>query len=178
MMEVIFLCGVPGAGKTTFRRCLPDFRVFSYDDVIEARASRQSMTYNEVWESSIADATRYVDDLIRSAARIGENFIVDMTLLTRKSRSRKMNMIRDAARGRGHDVSFSIYYIDVAYDTMVARNIERANYGRSIPHAILARMYETRDLPQPDEGFVDIYHVSQEHGGIVMRHTQGSKSFG
>lgn len=177
-MEVIFLCGVPGAGKSTFRKSLPGrpkFEVISYDDYIEALACETGRTYNDAWKDLIGSAQDYVDANMRRYCQEGRNFIVDMTLLTKKSRKKKMDQIKQHAR---EPVSFSIYYIDVTYDVMMERNNQRMSRGRSIPFNILADMYARREIPQPDEGFDDIYHVEYRFGEISMKHTQGSKSFG
>ena len=154
----------------------PD-RVLSTDDTIEEFAKKSGQTYNQVWKSSIKWAEEVMKQQMYGFISNKMDFIVDRTLLTKKSRRSMMDKISYMAKGLGVSVEFQIYFLDTDFDIITRVNSERTISGRSLPIDTLEEMMNRVVLPQADEGFTDIFVVRRDSRGQFISHTQGSKSY-
>jgi tRNA uridine 5-carbamoylmethylation protein Kti12 len=150
MSECVFLCGIPTSGKTTFIKTLlsqpywSNAVILSTDNYIEAQAKRLGMTYNEVFQDCIDEATRQLEIAFIEAKDKGKDIIFDQTNLTIKSRRKKLSKLPSFYR-RG------VVYFEVSLEEALKRNKTRE--GKFIPESILKRMYHQFEVPTISEGF-------------------------
>ena len=84
-MDIIFLVGLPGSGKSTWRkefcRRNPSYVVISSDDLLEKWARERGQSYREVWLSSVKETAKYnFADLTKALAE-KRDIIIDRTNL-------------------------------------------------------------------------------------------------
>ena len=83
MSELIMLCGIPTSGKSTYVEKLKkldywkDAVVLSTDNYIEKQAQRLGLTYNQVFDDVIKDATRELEMEFNWSKSKGRNIIWD-----------------------------------------------------------------------------------------------------
>lgn len=148
--ELIMLCGIPTSGKSSYVKKLKDLVdyknvvILSTDNYIEQQAQRLGLTYNQVFDDVIDNATRNLDIEFNMAKENGMNIIWDQTNLTVKTRRKKISRIPSYYR-RG------IVYFKVSLEEALERNKTRE--GKFIPEDILKRMYNQFEIPTLDEGF-------------------------
>lgn len=150
MPEAIFLCGIPCSGKSTYLEKLKKLDywknavVLSTDSYIEKEAKRMGLTYNQVFDDVIDNATRELELQLIMAKDKGKNLIYDQTNLTIKSRRKKLSKLPSFYR-RG------VVYFEVSLEEALKRNKTRE--GKFIPESILKRMYHQFEVPTISEGF-------------------------
>jgi predicted kinase len=150
MSECVFLCGIPTSGKTTFIKTLlsqpywSNAVILSTDNYIEAQAKRLGMTYNEVFQDCIDEATRQLEIAFIEAKDKGKDIIFDQTNLSIKTRRKKLSKLPSFYR-RG------VVYFEVSLEEALKRN--KAREGKFIPESILKRMYHQFEVPTISEGF-------------------------
>lgn len=149
-MELIMLCGIPTSGKSTYVEKLKkldhwkDAVVLSTDSYIEKEAKRMGLTYNQVFDDVIGDATRELELQLNMAKDKGKNIIYDQTNLTIKTRRKKLLKIPSFyARGAA--------YFELSLEDALKRNGTRE--GKFIPESILKRMYHQFETPTRNEDF-------------------------
>jgi predicted kinase len=156
------LIGIPGGGKSTwvndniFDR---NTAVFSTDQIIENTAKAAGMTYNEVFEDSIGEATKIFFSNIVEAAAAGKNMVIDRTNLSKKSRKKILDLIPD-------DYLKVAVVVNCSDDFVLANRLANRP-GKSIPHHVIENMKKTFEEPSLDEGFKSIVHIEtapQEEG--------------
>ena len=150
MPECVFLCGIPCSGKSTFvneLKKIPYWEnavVLSTDAYIEKQAQRCGLTYNQIFDDVIDDATRELELELNMAKDRGENLIWDQTNISRKTRKKKLSKLPSIyARG--------VIYFDVTLEEALRRNENRE--GKYIPKSVLKRMYHQLEVPTLEEGW-------------------------
>ena len=152
MPECVFLCGIPCSGKSTFVNRLKKMKipfwenavVLSTDAYIEKQAQRMGMTYNQIFDDVIDNATRELELAFIEAKDRGENLIWDQTNLTVKTRKKKLSKLPSFyARG--------VIYFEISLEEALERNKNRE--GKFIPENILKRMYQQLEIPTKNEDF-------------------------
>jgi predicted kinase len=149
-MECVMLVGIPTSGKSTYVEKLKkldywkDAVVLSTDSYIEKEATRMGLTYNQVFDDVIDNATRELELQLIMAKDKGKNLIYDQTNLTIKSRRKKLSKLPFYYR-RG------VVYFEVSLEEALKRNKTRE--GKFIPESILKRMYHQFEVPTISEGF-------------------------
>ena len=154
--------GLPGSGKSTFRRDLihkhiGDVRstiILSTDDYIEMEAQRSGSTYNEVFQSTMGAAGEHLDRMLKTALDGKHNIVWDQTNLTAKTRSKKLKKIPD-------DYYKAAVYMKTSKDHILATNDERKLTGRAIPNNILNAMIDQIVRPEIHEGFESIIEIER-----------------
>jgi predicted kinase len=150
MAECVMLVGIPTSGKSTYVEKLKkldywkDAVVLSTDSYIEKEAKRMGLTYNQVFDDVIDNATRELELQLIMAKDKGKNLIYDQTNLTIKSRRKKLSKLPSFYR-RG------VVYFEVSLEEALKRN--KAREGKFIPESILKRMYHQFEVPTISEGF-------------------------
>jgi tRNA uridine 5-carbamoylmethylation protein Kti12 len=148
--ELIMLCGIPTSGKSSYVKRLKDLVdyndavILSTDNYIEQQAQRLGLTYNQVFDDVIENATRNLELEFNMAKEKGKNIIWDQTNLTVKTRRKKISKVPSYYR-RG------VVYFKVSLEEALERNKTRE--GKFIPEGILKRMYNQFEIPTLDEGF-------------------------
>ena len=150
MPECVFLCGIPCSGKSTYVEKLKKIPywenavVLSTDAYIEKQAQRMGMTYNQIFDDVIDNATRELELAFIEAKDRGKNLIWDQTNLTVKTRKKKLSKLPSFyARG--------VIYFEISLEEVLERNKNRE--GKFIPESILKRMYQQLEVPTLEEDF-------------------------
>jgi predicted kinase len=158
MSELMMLCGIPTSGKSTYVQKLlkipywSNAVVLSTDTYIEKEAQRLGLTYNEIFDDVISDATRELELQFNMAKDKGKDIIWDQTNLTVKARKKKLTKIPSYYK-RG------IAYFQISLEEALERNKHRE--GKFIPESILKRMYHQFEIPTTQEDFDYIEFVTQ-----------------
>jgi predicted kinase len=159
MPECVMLVGIPCSGKSTYVNELKKLSywenavVLSTDNYIEKQAQRMGMTYNQIFDDVIGDATRELELEFIMAKDKGKNLIWDQTNLTVKTRRKKLLKIPSFyARG--------VIYFEISLEEALERNKNRE--GKFIPESILKRMYHQLEIPTRNEDFDYVECVNDE----------------
>ena len=150
MPELVMLCGIPCSGKSTYVNKLlayeywKDAIVLSTDNYIEEQAKRLGMTYNEVFQDCIDEATRQLEMSFVRAKEEGKRIIWDQTNLSIKTRKKKLIKVPSIYKR-------TVVWFRVDLEEALKRNGTRE--GKFIPESILKRMYHQFEVPTLEEGF-------------------------
>ena len=148
--ELVMLCGIPCSGKSTYMDKLrayeywKDAVVLSTDNYIEEQAKRLGMTYNEVFQDCIDEATRQLEMSFVRAKEEGKKIIWDQTNLSIKTRKKKLIKVPSIYKR-------TVVWFQVDLEEALKRNETRE--GKFIPESILKRMYHQFEVPTLEEGF-------------------------
>jgi len=148
--ELVMLCGIPCSGKSTYVNKLRDYEywenavVLSTDNYIEEQAKRLGMTYNEVFQDCIDEATRQLEMSFVRAKEEGKRIIWDQTNLSIKTRKKKLTKVPSIYKR-------TVVWFQVDLEEALKRNETRE--GKFIPESILKRMYHQFEVPTLEEGF-------------------------
>ena len=150
MPELVMLCGIPCSGKSTYVEKLKkldywkDAVVLSTDNYIEKEAQSLGLTYNQIFDDVISDATRELEMEFNWAKSKGRNIIWDQTNLSVKTRRKKLYKLPSFyARG--------VIYFEVSLEEALERNENRE--GKYIPKSVLKRMWHQFEIPTLEEDF-------------------------
>jgi predicted kinase len=148
------LVGVPGSGKSTWVKS-KDFDwgktvVVSTDQYIELRALSQGLTYNDMFESTIKDATADMLRTVHQAVRAGTDIVWDQTNTTVASRAKKLRNIPSSYK------KIAVYFKTPESEEH-ARRLDRP--GKSIPAHVMKSMITSLEIPTLDEGFDEVIIV-------------------
>jgi predicted kinase len=159
MPECVMLVGIPCSGKSTYAEKLKTIPywsnavILSTDNYIEKEAQRMGMTYNQIFDDAIDDATRELELQLNMAKDKGKNLIWDQTNISRKTRRKKLLKLPSFyARG--------VIYFDITLEEALKRNSTRE--GKFIPESILKRMYHQFEIPTRNEDFDYVECVNDE----------------
>ena len=150
MPELVMLCGIPCSGKSTYVNKLltyeywKDAIILSTDNYIEEQAKRLGMTYNEVFQDCIDEATRQLEMSFVRAKEEGKRIIWDQTNLSIKTRKKKLTKVPSIYKR-------TAVWFQVDLEEALKRNETRE--GTFIPESILKRMYHQFEIPTLEEGF-------------------------
>jgi predicted kinase len=148
--ELVMLVGIPCSGKSTYVNKLRDYEywkdavVLSTDNYIEEQAKRLGMTYNEVFQDCIDEATRQLEMSFVRAKEEGKRIIWDQTNLSIKTRKKKLIKVPSIYKR-------TAVWFQVDLEEALKRNGTRE--GKFIPESILKRMYHQFEVPTLEEGF-------------------------
>ena len=148
--ELVMLCGIPCSGKSTYVNKLltyeywKDAIILSTDNYIEEQAKRLGMTYNEVFQDCIDEATRQLEMSFVRAKEEGKRIIWDQTNLSIKTRKKKLTKVPSIYKR-------TVVWFQVDLEEALKRNETRE--GKFIPESILKRMYHQFEVPTLEEGF-------------------------
>jgi predicted kinase len=147
MTPVILLCGVAGAGKTTYARSLePDGYVrVSYDEEMWALGGDSADATPEL----LAEADRHVRARIRASVLSGNPVVLDASMSTRA--------IRDDLRAFVREVGGTprLVVLDAPFGVLAARVSRRRDRADANAHYLdegaLRRFHTSFEFPGPDE---------------------------
>jgi predicted kinase len=159
MPELVMLCGIPTSGKSTYVEKLKkldywkDAVVLSTDNYIEKQAQRCGLTYNQIFDDVIDNATRELELEFNMAKDKGKNIIWDQTNLSVKTRRKKLLKLPSYYRR-------SVVYFEVSLEEALERNKHRE--GKFIPESILKRMWHQFEIPTRNEDFDYVEKVDSQ----------------
>lgn len=153
MSKVYVMVGVPGSGKSTWianqywaKECI----VVSSDQLVEAEATRQGKTYNDVFKDYINEAISLMLDQVIAARDSGKDIIWDQTSVNVKSRRKKFKMLPD------YD------HIAVVFDIPSEDELNKrlaSRPGKTIPKEIVSSMIDTFEMPTEEEGYKEVWRT-------------------
>ena len=153
MPKCTILVGVPASGKSTWlQEHMPMANVMSTDIVIENVAKSYGMTYNEGFKDLIGFADKVMWRHITLAHMRQEDYVIDRTNLTAKSRAKFIQKLK-----------LHRYEIEcVVFPTPEPEEWKRrldSRPGKAIPQEVLDRMVDSYEMPLMNEGFTKITYV-------------------
>jgi len=147
MTLVILLCGVAGAGKTTYARTLEadGYVRVSYDEEMWALGCDSTDATPDV----LAEADRRVRRRIRSSVASGKPVVLDASLSTRAIRDDLRELVRTAGGVP------RLVVVDAPFELLAARVSRRMNQADANRHYLdevaLRRYYASFEFPDRDE---------------------------
>ena len=149
---LFLLIGVPGSGKSTWiKNQSLDAVVVSTDDYVEQVAANSGLTYNDVFQDTIKEATSEMYKTASAAVLSQQNVIWDQTSTTIASRRKKIKMFPSTY----HKVA--VFFHCPPAEILDTRLKSRP--GKTIPDHVIKQMQENLQLPSLDEGFDEIIEV-------------------
>lgn len=151
-MIAYIMTGLPATGKSTLRDELvtPATWTISTDDYIETIAEEQGLTYSEVFQSVIKEATQFEMKRFEQAMDLGIPLVWDQTNLGREKRMKAVRKLKD------HDFEVVSAYIEQPTklrDLLEWRRRLQSRPGKTIPDYVILGMQENYQHPTLDEGF-------------------------
>ena len=159
---VVFTIGVPNSGKSTWlKENAKDWEVVSRDTILMEYASEKygKGTYSELWKKLTDDDQKMIDKLLNNKIKTlqeeRKNFVIDMTLVSYKSRRKMLNKIK-----RNYNVHYLNFLTD--YEVVMERNKKRfEEEGKFIPENVIENMMKNYQMPLygEDDRIIDITHI-------------------
>ncbi|EQC38437.1 hypothetical protein SDRG_04146 [Saprolegnia diclina VS20] len=150
MAAILVLCGLPGAGKSTFARALADAALrtyevhyISFDDVFVARfAANDGSFAPEQWKDAVAAIYVEVELALAAASMSGKPrvLLLDDNMYYRSMRKKYLQLCRQ------RNVGFGVIHVDTPPDLCRARNAARPN---PVPDVVFRRMQALFQPPRP-----------------------------
>lgn len=150
------MCGIPGSGKSTYiKNHKAETDVVVSRDEIRFGMLKDTDEYfaneNKVFASFIEN--------IQFHLRHGQTVWADATHITKKSRARVLNEVRELAD------EIEIVWIKTSLATAKEQNDLRTGRAK-VPHAAIENMYHSFQAPVAQEGFSNIIIVEKEEEDI------------
>lgn len=157
MSKLYILVGIPGCGKSTWaeKNLADSFRLLSSDKYREELfGDINDQTHNdEVFKHLYANMVCYLNN--------NENVCLDATNLTRKSRAKVFNLLKD-----NHIECEKIAVVfAISEDVCRMRNLER---DRTVPDFVIDRMLRQFEIPFLGEGFDKIEFVDEPDKDYIL----------
>lgn len=162
MPKCTILVGVPGSGKSTWHRIkfgeyLVEPYVVSTDKIIEVITKDHGMTYDEGFKELIGFAEKIMWRQITTYLMNGNDFIIDRTNLTAKSRAKFIQKLKL----HGYEIECVVFPFpgsaDLPREEWFRRLINRP--GKTIPPQVLDSMVYNYEMPLESEGFSKITYI-------------------
>ena len=147
------LCGIPTCGKSTYvenglKTIGRSYVILSTDSYIERKALQDNMTYNDVFDTYIYEATKALNESLRVAISFDKHIVWDQTNLTPRARKNKLKKVPD------YYLKTAVWF-DISLEEAMIRNQQRP--GKVIPGEVLKNMHRSFIPPTESEGFDLIY---------------------
>lgn len=148
---ITFMIGPPGVGKSTYISKEGMKNVLSRDDILMAQGKKMGLSsYNEIFSKVDQKlVNRELQSQFKKFIQDGKDFVIDMTLMNRKSRAKFLSQIPK------HYKKVAIAF-ETNLELLKKRNKMRANQGKDLPVSVLQRMLDNYEAPSENEGFDDI----------------------
>ena len=157
MADLIMMCGIPGAGKTTWAQ-----NHISSEDIYISRDEIRFKMLNES-ENYFAHEDEVVKEFfnrINETLEKGYNVFADATHITKGSRKKFMSQVQ------GYE-NLGIVYMDIPLCIALERNEERRQRAY-VPRGVIRRMWNQLDIPSYEEGFDKIYRVDKDNKIFII----------
>ena len=170
--QIVFLVGVSGSGKSTFRKefvaANTDFSVLNIDEIRKAYQEKMGITFQQLFDPehhawSHAEFERQFKDAVNA----GKNIIVDRVNLTPEDRERLLRFVPEKYTKIALCFPLEKQEIMARQKKRDARLVQMGEEPENIPEAVIDEMLARYTKPTPDEGFdviskaSDYAHCSQ-----------------
>ena len=170
MANLIFLCGIPASGKSTFAaECQKNggnsYTIISTDEIRKSEFGNAALQYDsdceqiakEMGVSPYKVANDFVyaiafDEIVQALSG-NKTVLFDATNISVKNRKSMLGKVVDRVP---NTKAFAIVFKTPLEDCL-RRNAERE---RVVPAGVIKRMYDTFEMPTKEEGFVEIVTIS------------------
>lgn len=161
MADLYLMCGVPGAGKSTFlKNKIKENTSFT---IISRDAIRFSIVKpEENYFSHEDEVLKIFWKQINEALAAGKNVFVDQTSLTPRARKWLLQHVK------GYTYA-NLIWIDETLETCLKRNELRRGTRAYVPENVIRRMFSQFIEPSLDEGFNYIFHYNSEKDEITYK---------
>lgn len=160
MADLYLMCGVPGAGKSTF---LKNHIKENNTKVISRDKIRFSIVKpNEEYFSHEGEVLEIFWKQINEALAAGKDTFVDQTSLTPGARKWLLQHVE----GYKHA---NLIWIDENLETCLKRNEMRRGTRAYVPRDVIRRMYNQFIEPSLDEGFYRIFYYNSKEDEIKYK---------
>lgn len=161
------MVGLPATGKSTLIKGMykPDTWIYSTDDYIESMAKMRGLTYNDVFEETIKEATQMCNGGLDRAIADGLDVIFDQTNLGVKKRKKIINRMKRAGYQVRCECIMPPEPAHISDQKDWKYRLENRP-GKNIPNHIMANMIESYAIPTIDEGF-DMISFYNMHGALL-----------
>ena len=160
MANLYLMCGVPGAGKSTF---LKNHIKEENSIIISRDAIRFSIVKpDEDYFSHEDKVLNIFWGQINKALAEGKDTFVDQTSLTPKARKWLLQHVN------GYTYA-NLIWIDESLETCLERNEGRRGTRAYVPRDVIRRMFSQFIEPSLDEGFDYIFHYNSEKNEITYK---------
>jgi len=161
--NMLMLVGVPGSGKSTLaddNQLIINGKygvdtLLSSDNIIQDAADNLGKTYSGVFNDVIKAATDFVETMIYLVSYSKQNFIIDSTNLTVKSRARKLNLMQNKAEYNKIAIVFPTPDVEELRKRLDGRE------GKIINPTLAKEMQDKFVYPTLEEGFDMIYTAEE-----------------
>ena len=154
MKRAEILVGLPYSGKSTYARASIGSRVVSTDVYIEEYADSVHKTYDQVFSDELYNkALTNMNTQLYSYLQSGVDIIWDQTNLTKLSRAKKINTLKD---------QFGYKVVAVVFPVLDEKTLQERMYDRAakiVPHRVIEDMRKRYQVPSLDEGFDEIVFI-------------------
>ena len=160
MANLYLMCGVPGAGKSTF---LKNHIKENNTKVISRDKIRFSIVKsNEEYFSHEDEVLEIFWKQINESLAAGKDTFVDQTSLTPRARKWLLQHVK------GYTYA-NIVWIDEDLETCLERNEMRSETRAYVPENVIRRMSEQFIPPSLDEGFYRIFYYNSKEDEIKYK---------
>lgn len=160
MADLYLMCGVPGAGKSTF---LKNHIKEENSEIISRDAIRFSIVKpDEDYFSHEDEVLNIFWEQINKALAEGKDTFVDQTSLTPRARKWLLQHVE------GYKYA-NLIWIDENLETCLKRNELRRGTRAYVPRSVIRRMFSQFIEPSLDEGFDYIFHYNSEKNEITYK---------
>lgn len=138
MAKLYVMVGLPGAGKSTIAKEIPDTVHISSDEI------RECLYGNEVSQGDPKRVFSFMDEATEECLKDGRDVVYDATSITEELRADIVNKFRPYAD------EIICVHIDTPVEECLRRNARRS---RSVPEGIIWKMWSRFEDPTTWEGF-------------------------
>lgn len=153
MKEIIYVCGLPGSGKSYYiNKMYPNYVIISNDLIVEEYAKKHNIGYNDAWNRiSFSYVRKECKRRFDKAISENKNIVIDNTNLTIKSRRKYI------ANGYKRICIF----FRISDSLLKMRTEKRKNEtGKYISQSVVEDMIKRTQLPNKEfENFDEIIYV-------------------
>ncbi len=160
MASLFLMCGIPGAGKSTFlkKRIKKNSSVVISRDEIRFSIVRP----DEDYFSHEDEVLQIFWEKINKNLAEGKNVFIDQTSLTPKSRKWLLEHVK------GYDHA-NLIWIDEDIETCLERNEGRKGTRAYVPRGVIRRMFSQFTEPSLEEGFFRIFHYNSKEDKLTYK---------
>lgn len=164
------MVGLPGSGKSTASEKLiedmTELSIVSADYFIEQHAKEKNKTYQKAYFSFGEQAEKLMKQQVQQLIKENKNFIWDQTHVYVSTRKKKITMLTQ----KGYQVIAIV--VELSSDELNRRlNKREKETGKKVSQKIIQTMLGNYTRPSYDEGFSDIYLMSDNNQATLIPKT-------